>query len=105
MDVSKYGPTIVGTLTIHRTKTEAMILRKQQFVGPFHVTFFGSGYVEEVNTTNCDNCNVFIEGLRIQFNTTDLKGSQRLFRNTTYASEARWGCYVFHTERALLHPS
>ena len=49
--ISKWSS--LSKLTIHPSKTEAMILRKQQFVGPTQPIYFCSGYVNLVNTTNC----------------------------------------------------
>jgi len=43
----------LNKLTIHPVKTEAMILKKQQFFGPLQPLHFGSGLVKFVNSTTC----------------------------------------------------
>ena len=40
-------------MTIHPSKTEAMILAKQQFIGPLQPLHFGPGFVKLVNSTRC----------------------------------------------------
>ena len=45
--ISKWSSLV--KLTIHPSKTEAMILAKQQFIGPLH---FGPGFVKLVNSTS-----------------------------------------------------
>ena len=39
--------------TIYPSKTEAMIPRKQEFVGPTRPIHFSDGYVKLVDTTTC----------------------------------------------------
>jgi len=43
----------LNKLTIHPAKTEAMILKKQQFFGALQPLHFGSGFVKFVNSTTC----------------------------------------------------
>ena len=40
-------------MIIHPSKTEAMILAKQQFIGPLQSLHFGPGFVKLVNSTSC----------------------------------------------------
>ena len=49
--ISKWSS--LNKLTIHPTKTEAMILAKQQFIGPLQPLHFGPGFVKLVNCTSC----------------------------------------------------
>ena len=49
--ISKWSS--LNKLTIHPLKTEAMILAKQQFIGPLQPLHFGSGFVKLVNSTSC----------------------------------------------------
>ena len=49
--ISKWSS--LNKLTIHPTKTEAMILVKQQFIGPLQSFHFGPGFVKLVNSTSC----------------------------------------------------
>ena len=46
--ISKWSS--LNKLTIHPSKTEAMILAKQQFIGPLHL---GSSFVKLVDSTSC----------------------------------------------------
>ena len=43
----------LNKLTIHPSKTEAMILAKQQFIGPLQPLHLGSSFVKLVNCTSC----------------------------------------------------
>ena len=43
----------LNKLTIHPSKTEAMILAKQQFIGPLQPLHLGPGFVKLVNSTSC----------------------------------------------------
>ena len=49
--ISKWSS--LNKLTIHPSKTEAMILVKQQFIGPLQPLHFGPGFVKLVNSTSC----------------------------------------------------
>ena len=49
--ISKWSS--LNKLTIHPSKTEAMILAKQQFIGPLQPLHFGPGFVQLVNSTSC----------------------------------------------------
>ena len=49
--ISKWSS--LNKLTIHPSKTEAMILAKQQFIGPLQPLHFGPGFVKLVNSTSC----------------------------------------------------
>ena len=49
--ISKWSS--LNKLTIHPTKTEAMILAKQQFIGPLQPLHFGPGFVKLLNSTSC----------------------------------------------------
>ena len=49
--ISKWSS--LNKLTIHPTKTEAMILAKQQFIGPLQILHFGPGFVNLVKSTSC----------------------------------------------------
>lgn len=49
--ISKWSS--LNKLTIHPSKTEAMILAKQQFIGPLQPLLCGSGFVKFVTSTSC----------------------------------------------------
>ena len=49
--ISKWSS--LNKLTIHPSRTEAMILAKQQFIGPLQPLHFGPGFVKLVNSTSC----------------------------------------------------
>jgi hypothetical protein len=48
-EVSKWSS--INKLTIHPTKTEAMILQKSPFTGPLPPILFGSGFIKFVDYT------------------------------------------------------
>ena len=45
--------SVKNRLTIHPIKTEAMILKKSAFVGPFPPLYFGTGLINLVDSTTC----------------------------------------------------
>ena len=56
--ISKWSS--LNKLTFHPLKTEAMILAKQQFIGPLQPLHFGSGFVKLVNSTSCLGVTILI---------------------------------------------
>ena len=49
--ISKWSS--LNKLAIHPSKTEAMVLAKQQFIGPLQPLHFGLGFVKLFNSTSC----------------------------------------------------